>query len=340
MEDNIVDNMEEKKPIFVCEVCDVKCYWKSEVKKHLETLRHKKRELSTKVNQLECECGKKYKHRSNLSYHRKTCEVYNDIIKKLNIIENKTESQEIINYNESKNNTSEIKNFILNEFENIKEQITFNMKDQLNSQIDEKLISHIDDKINSSMDKIITTIKNNTSQNITINNQQNNFNLTVFLNEHCKDALNMSEFIDTLDISPYTLQYTGEHGYAEGITKIFVDGLNELDVCKRPIHCTDLKRETLYIKENDTWEKDTENKDGLLKTINIVAKKNRKEMEKWQRENPKYDFVDTREYELHIHIMRESLGGGIKTKKNTRKIISNISRYTLINKSKYCMKKI
>ncbi len=328
---------EEKTPIFVCEVCDVKCYWKSEVKKHLETLRHKKRELSTKVNQLECECGKKYKHRSNLSFHRKTCEVYNDIIKKLNSIENKTESEEIIDYDECKNNTNEIKNFILNEFGNIKEQITFHMKDQLNSQFDEKLISHIDDKINSSMNEIKNLIINNTSQNITINNQQNNFNLTVFLNEQCKDALNMSEFIDTLDINPHTLEYTGEHGYTEGITKILVDGLKGLDVCKRPIHCTDLKREILYIKENNAWEKHDENKDILFKTINIVAEKNKNQIDDWRITHPNYESSECdKKFMLYLSIMNQSLGSNLQS----RKIISNISRYTLINKSKYCVKKI
>jgi len=334
-----LNNEKNKK---ICISCNYSCIWDCDMKRHMETEKHKKLSKLEIVDKKKhkCICGKGYSHVNGLYYHRKSCEMYITSINKKNNsyseIGNNNKNTNICDSNiELNENIEEVE---INQTTKIREDIVI-IDDIPKNNVEEFLFKEIIN-MKENMNEIKNLIKNNTSQNITINNQQNNFNLTVFLNEHCKDALNMSEFIDTLDISPYTLQYTGEHGYAEGITKIFVDGLNELDVCKRPIHCTDLKRETLYIKENDTWEKDTENKDGLLKTIHIVADKNRKEMKKWQGENPKYDFVDTREYELHIHIMRESLGGGIKTKKNTRKIISNISRYTLINKSKYCVKKI
>ena len=159
----------------------------------------------------------------------------------------------------------------------------------------------------------------------------NNFNLTVFLNEHCKDALNMSEFIDTLNISPHTLQYTGEHGYAEGITKIFVDGLNELDVCKRPIHCTDLKRETLYIKENDKWQKDDPDNPTVRKYVKDIRIKSINQSRKWKESHPNSEIIVSQEYEFWFYIMNNINNGGTNEIKNYNKIISCISRHTDIS---------
>lgn len=184
--------------------------------------------------------------------------------------------------------------------------------------------------------------KNKMNQtNVVINNNNNNFNLNIFLNEKCKNALNMMDFIDSLQVGANNAEYTGVHGYVEGITKIFVDGLKQLDICERPIHCTDLKRETLYIKESDCWEKDNQDKEKLKKAIGAVVRKNMQQVKTWKEENPKFDIMNTKEYELHLNIMQQSLGGGNqeKTDKNNEKIIKNISRYVLVDKMAVCTKK-
>jgi hypothetical protein len=179
----------------------------------------------------------------------------------------------------------------------------------------------------------ITNVNN--IQNIQNNNKMvNNFNLMVFLQERCKDALNMSQFIDTLQINPQSVEYTGAHGYVNGITKIFMDGLNQLDIHERPIHCTDLKRETLYIKENDKWEKDTEEKTKFKHALATVVNRNVAQVSHWEKENPRSQIPETEEYEFYFDIVRQSLGGGNHdvTARNNDKILRAIAGKVYLDK--------
>ena len=118
-------------------------------------------------------------------------------------------------------------------------------------------------KKDEQLDKIIPLIGNNNNNNS--NNTQ--FNINVFLNEQCKDALNIMDFVDSLKLQLNDLDNTGKLGFVEGTSKIFIDGLNKLEITKRPIHCSDIKEETLYIKDNDVWEKENKNKDKMKKAI-------------------------------------------------------------------------
>jgi hypothetical protein len=178
----------------------------------------------------------------------------------------------------------------------------------------------------------VNNIQNNIQNNKTINNTQ--FNLTVFLQERCKDALNMSQFIDTLQINTQSVEYTGAHGYVNGITKIFMDGLNQLDIHERPIHCTDLKRETLYIKENDKWEKDTEEKTKFKHALATVVNRNVAQVSHWEKENPRSQIPETEEYEFYFDIVRQSLGGGNHdvTARNNEKILRAIAGKVYLDK--------
>jgi hypothetical protein len=177
----------------------------------------------------------------------------------------------------------------------------------------------------------VNNIQNIQNNNKTINNQ---FNLTVFLQERCKDALNMSQFIDTLQINTQSVEYTGAHGYVNGITKIFMDGLNQLDIHERPIHCTDLKRETLYIKENDKWEKDTEEKAKFKHALATVVNRNVAQVSHWEKENPRSQIPETEEYEFYFDIVRQSLGGGNHdvTARNNDKILRAIAGKVYLDK--------
>jgi hypothetical protein len=170
-------------------------------------------------------------------------------------------------------------------------------------------------------------------ENQTINNNQK-FNLNFFLNEQCKDAINMSEFIENMELDLEDLMETGRLGYVGGISRIFINKLQELDVYKRPMHCTDIKRETLYIKENNEWEKQGNSKEKMSKIIGQVANKNCKNIHKWTNENPGYEIFDSPENMEYIHLTQTALGGlGDKESQHFKdKIIRNIIKEVMVNK--------
>ena len=175
----------------------------------------------------------------------------------------------------------------------------------------------------------------NTNSNNTINSHNKTFNMQVFLNEKCKDALNISDFMDTLQLNFETLEYVGTNGYVNGITKIIMDGLDKLDVYQRPIHCTDKKRETLYIKDNDVWEKDTENKEKIRRFVGKVAKKNLNMVSPWQHTYPGIEVLDSPAYNLYMKIMKESINCGGRQEhadRNDNRIIKNILNRVYVDK--------
>ena len=176
-----------------------------------------------------------------------------------------------------------------------------------------------------------TTINNNI-QNKTINNTQ--FNLNVFLQQTCKDALNMSDFIDSLEINTKSLERTGTHGYVHGISKIFMDGIRKLKVQERPIHCTDLKREVLYIKDNDTWTKDTEDNKQFKKALATVVHRNMIQIVQWEEDNPETSNPESKNYDFYFELARQSMGGGDQdvTDRNNEKILKAIAQEVHIDK--------
>jgi hypothetical protein len=144
----------------------------------------------------------------------------------------------------------------------------------------------------------------------------------------------MIDFINSLQVGTMDVEYTGRHGYVEGITKIFIDGLKQLDIYKRPIHCTDLKRETLYIKEDESWEKDNYTKAKFKKAIGAVVKKNMLQIKQWQEENPNSQDTTTKKHEQYMKIVSESMGG-INIKEDEKiynKIIKNVAKEVTIDK--------
>jgi hypothetical protein len=174
-------------------------------------------------------------------------------------------------------------------------------------------------------------IVNNTTHH---NNTTNNFNLKFFLNVQCKDALNISDFVDSLVLQVKDLEETGRIGYSDGISKIFIRGLKELDVYKRPIHCSDLKRETIYIKENDMWEKENEEKEKLKGVIKKIANKNIKQIPLWQKENPQYVDGSCKKNDEYLQLITNTMIGSDddETDRNYHKIISNVAKEVIIQK--------
>ena len=173
-----------------------------------------------------------------------------------------------------------------------------------------------------------TTTNNNTTNN------NNNFNLNFFLNETCKDALNISEFISQLHVGIKDLEETGRLGYADGISKIFINGLKQLEVTQRPVHCSDGKRETIYIKDKNQWEKDDDEKVKLTKAIKSVAHKNIEQIAVWAEAHPEYMNYNSKYSEKYMKLIGEAMPGATyaESDKNYKKIARNITKETIINK--------
>jgi len=176
--------------------------------------------------------------------------------------------------------------------------------------------------------------KPNTTNNVNNNCNNNSFNLNFYLNDTCKDAININEFVDSLVLSVNDLEETARVGYANGISKIFINGLQKLDVSKRPLHCSDLKRNTLYVKNENQWIKETNEKPILTKAIKQVANKNIKNIFEWQKTNPEYNDPDSKQNDKYNKIICESMSGSTKEEqlKNYEKIVSNVVKEVVIGK--------
>ncbi len=281
---------------FICEACHFKCSKESNYQAHLATLKHRK---FTKVynkntvtdNALRCECSKTYTTRMGLWKHKQKCPFVKD------------------------NNDT---------------VISSDLKDIHGIDKDDLILKLLKDneEIRQILKDVIPKIGNNTI--INNNNTTNNFNLNFFLNEQCKDALNISEFVESLKITFEDLLYSKKNGLVEGISNVMIRGLKELDIYKRPIHCTDKKRETMYIKDQDKWEKD-DTHEIMKSTIEMIADKERTALQIWTDNNP--DWIETEKKQIEYLTMLRSISEPIEDEdKNGRKIIRAVSREVIVDK--------
>jgi hypothetical protein len=191
-------------------------------------------------------------------------------------------------------------------------------------------------KQNSELQKSLIELSKDKSvtHNNTNNSHNKTFNLNFFLNETCKDALNITEFVSSIKPTLEDLEYTGRQGYVAGISNIILKKLNSLEEYIRPIHCCDLKREVLYIKDNNHWTKETEEKPILTKAIKVIANENIKNIQEWRGLNPECTDSDSQKNNLYLKIVSNSMSGLDKdeTEKNTNKIISNVAKEVAILK--------
>ena len=187
-------------------------------------------------------------------------------------------------------------------------------------------------KQNKELIDIVKNGVNNTINNTTTNNNSHNkaFNLNFFLNETCKNAMNINDFVDSIKLQLSDLESVGELGYVEGISSIIVKNLNALDETERPIHCTDKKRETVYIKDKDKWEKDDDEKKNLRKVIGKIAFKNQKLFPQFKEKYPDYNDVKSKYSDQYSKIVIESFEDSNKEKQD--KIIKKITKEVLIVK--------
>ena len=301
----------KKTPNFLCNICDFRCFRKTEYTRHLETIKHKRlTETSKKTPKYEsksfvCICGNKYNHSSSLAKHKRACIAIDKPVD--------TDTTPVLEIKET--------------------EIYKQMHEQIDSKSDKELKDLVKDLIkqNSELVKTINEIvpKIGTTNNIT-NNNNTNFNLNVFLNEKCKDALNINDFIDSLKITLDDLLFSKKNGISKGITDVMIKGLKELDVYKRPIHCTDIKRDTMYIKDEDKWHKD-ENHDKMKNTIVKIADKERTALQHWANDNP--DWIETESKQIEYLTMVRSICEPIENYENyERKIIKNVGKEIFVDK--------
>ena len=285
---------EEKKCLkFYCDLCDYGTAKKSSFVNHCESMKHKRYDLTTNINENYAKiCSNKYpcvsfnkifNDRSGLWRHKKKC-----TDKELDI--------------------------------NDKDSIIMHLLKQ-NSELQQSLVS-------MSKEKSITNINTNTN-----NSHNKTFNLQVFLNETCKDALNIQDFVSSIQFNLEDLENTGRKGYIEGISNIITTNLKALDVTQRPIHCTDKKREIIYIKDENKWEKEADQKNKLRKAIRRVATKNQILLLKFREAHPDGIKSTSKYSDQYSKIIIESMGGsGDNDIEKEDKIIRQITNVTTIDK--------
>jgi len=287
---------------YVCEFCNFKCFQKCDWNRHIVRPKHlvNKDGHDKALKKLEktflCHCGKQFKSPSGLWKHKKKCAVKTD-----------TEVND----------------------ENMYQGI--NIKDK------DALVIHLLKQNGDLQNKIISlcsqpTITNNSnSHNNTTNNS---FNLNVFLNETCKNAMNITDFVSSIKMNLDDLENTGRCGYIEGISNIIIKNLNKIEQHLRPLHCSDSKREVLYIKDNNEWTKETNDKPILTKAIKTIANENIKQISKWKDNYPDCVKSDSKKNDLYLKIVSNSMNGLTKdeSEKNINKIITNVAKQVVIDK--------
>jgi len=299
---------------FYCETCDFVCCKKYNWERHLMTAKHiiatngnilatqkEQKEQNDGINKsLACQsCGKIYKDRTGLWRHTKKC------------MEIKTQNKQDIDSDED----------FLYDIED-KDKLILQLLKQ-NGNLQNSLIE-------LSKEKSITNSNNNNHTN----SHNKTFNLQIFLNETCKDAMNIMDFIKSIKPSLDDLENTGRKGYVEGISDLILKNLRALDQTKRPIHCSDLKRSILYIKDNDAWEKEGQDKPILTNAIKTIAFENIKQIQSWKEKYPGCTDADSRKNDMYLKIMLNSMSGSSEEEceKNLNKIINNVVKETIIQK--------
>jgi hypothetical protein len=315
----------QKNPIkFYCEKCDYKCSSRGDFNKHLQSKKHNTTNTTniqpTNSQMHKCSCGKEYEYRASLFNHKKKC------VLPAPLIEEPTHSLDDI----------QLPTHLI--FELIKQNQEFKqlLVDQ-NKQLYEKHEENID-----LQKQLLDVVKDGkTINNNTMNNSHNNnktFNLNFFLNETCKDAMNMKDFIKSLEMSMSELEKMGELGFAEGMSRLFVNRLNNMDITKRPIHCSDVKREIIHIKDDNKWERDNANLDRLRKIIKQLTHKNILRVDDWKRANPGCTEYNSKKNDQYLKLNIEAIGpvDAAEEKRDFGKIIRRVAENTAIDKKYLC----
>jgi uncharacterized Zn-finger protein len=307
--------------IFRCENCDYECCKQCDFTKHTLTQKHQSLQDTTlkvaNTSNFVCNCGKTYKHSSSLYAHKKTCVFINK--DNTSIDDENTHTNTVQNL-EQKIDIFDLVKFLIKENSEIKHMMIEQqgkMMEQQNMMIGQQ--------------NIVLEIAKNGTHNTT-NSHNKAFNLNVFLNETCKDAMNINDFVESIKLQVSDLENVGEVGFVEGISNIIVKNLNALDITKRPVHCTDKKRETIYIKDENVWEKD-ESQCKMRRMIKKVVSKNQRLIPKFKEQNPEYNKSYSKVSDKYNKLIIESMGGsGDNDLEKEDKIVRNIVKNVVVDK--------
>jgi hypothetical protein len=292
---------------YTCNDCEYATRSKKDYNKHILTRKHIRitmdKGLSSPVYQ--CQCGKTYQHQSGLCKHRHKCKgPINDI------------ADDIDTGNDGMSCS-------------FKDNLIIELLKQ-NQEFKDLMIEQ-----NKQMMELANKAGNNTNCNNN-NTTNNKFNLNVFLNETCKDAISMDDFINSIEVTRDEFIHTGQVGFVEGISTVMAHRFRDMEMHTRPLHCTDLKRETIYIKNADKWEKDDADKTNMRKAVRGVAKKNMKELWRWYNDNkPAVEQIGTDVCEDYFKYHKAALGGYGKEEdlKFEEKIMRNVLKEVHVDKS-------
>jgi len=287
---------------FNCENCDYVTSNRKDYNRHLLTRKHINTINTIKYNILPptgdkeyiCECGKTYKHNASLFNHKKKC---------------KGPSNEKIidtSSNEFKSLTDLVLELVKNNTELQKQNQDFQQK-------------------------MFELCKNNNNTTINTNSHNNNktFNLQVFLNEECKDAMNMTEFINSIQLKLSDLENIGNQGYIEGVSNIIINHMNNTEMYKRPVHCSDAKRETLYVKEENKWEKEGPDNKKMKRAVLGLEKKNFLMLNEWKEKYPKCMDSESTQSDAYMKMISKLMNGN---EDNINKVIKKIAKEVVIEK--------
>ena len=288
--------MPKNAKIYTCKKCNFKCSKLSNFETHLTTDKHRRITLDTlpsSNNNFTCSCGNVYKYASGLSKHRKKC----------TFIENAEKMPK------DNSQTEMMKTF---------------MKENR-----EMVVNMVQTMITANKEMVVDLVPK-LQPNVTNNTQNNKYNINLFLNEHCKNAINFTDFVERIEVSHDDLENNAQLGFVDGISKILRDNLSQLTLNERPIHCTDTKRETLYIKDDNQWQKDTV-KEKINNAIQDVSRKSVSTLLEWKKDNPEYEDINSDFSNKCIKMQQSSLPG---EKKDIfyQKITHSLAKENTLNK--------
>jgi hypothetical protein len=305
----------QKIPKYFCDFCDTKTNNKKDYERHLATAKHNNNtnvnNSLTNVNTILAQispndficknCNKEYKSRVGLWKHKKICDTNDNNLNNIDITDSNIIVQ-LIKQND------EFKHLLVEQSKAMVEQ-------------------------NKTIIELSKNISNTNISHSNINSHNKTFNLQFFLNETCKDAMNIMDFVDSIKLQLCDLENVGKLGFVEGISKIIVQNLNSLDETKRPVHCTDSKREVMYVKDEDKWEKENENKQKMRKVIKHVTHKNSKLLKEFKTKYPGCEKSESKFSDKYDKLIIEAMGGkGDNDIEKEDKIIRNIAKTVTIEK--------
>lgn len=289
---------------FVCIVCDFKCIKKQDYNRHLSTAKHNKMTNSTVNTQLssskfKCDCGNEYKYRQGLHLHKQKC-AYTSLLPPENTFVPSPQSDSI----SAEPTTVELLGII--------QQLV----------IQNATTSKQFEELQNTMKDLIPRIGNNNTTNT--NSHNNTFNIQMFLENECKNAISIQDFVKSVEINMSHLVAMSKDGYVDSISNVLINALNNLAVTDRPLHCTDLKRETVYIKDKETWNKSSADTSVMDKVISNIERKHVVEVKNFVDEHPQSQELDTPDHQFYQKVYYNSLGAGEDSDKLNKKIYKKV----------------